>query len=143
MPQTFFSKKSFLATQKNKKSEGEALFEQGLELKYVLRLQRGLKFQNIGFLFYVWMSLELIKLQGDLHQKWMIGNRPKSSSYPVCFRRRQKRRSPNPYNYKLKWTETVFVPEVGSKCNKFRKSNLMVSSKCYSSEYAIFPQRQP
>ena len=54
-----------------------------------------------------------------------------------------KRRSPNPYNYKLKWTETVIVPEIRSKCNKFRKSNLTVSSKCYSSEYAIFPQRQP
>ena len=51
---------------------GEALFEQGLELKYVLRLQRGLKFKNIAFLFYVWTSLELIKLQGDLHQKWMV-----------------------------------------------------------------------
>ena len=84
-----FFKKGFLATQKNQKSEGEAKFEQGLELKYVLRLQPGLKFNNIASLFYVWISLELIKLQGDLLQKWMTGNRPKSSSYPVCFRRRQ------------------------------------------------------
>ena len=68
---------------------GEALFEQSLALKYVLWLQRGLKFQNIAFLFYVWISLELIKLQGDLPQKWMTGKLPKSSSYPVCFRRRQ------------------------------------------------------
>ena len=37
-----------------------------------------------------------------------------------------KRRSPNPYNYKLKWTETVIVPEVrlsfGSQIERFPQS---------------------
>ena len=71
----------------------------------------------------------------------------RKSSKSVAIRRlpqrTPKRRSPNPYNYKLKWTVTVIMPQIRSKCNKFRKSNLTASPKRCSSEYAIFPERQP
>ena len=38
---------------------------------------------------YMWFSMELIKSQGVLPSKWIIGNRPKSCSSWVCFRRHQ------------------------------------------------------
>ena len=70
-------------------SGGEAKFEQSLELKYVFWLQRGFKFNNIALLFYVWISMEFIKSQGDLPKTWMVGNRQKPNWSRVCFRRRQ------------------------------------------------------
>ena len=54
-----------------------------------------------------------------------------------------KRRSPNHCKYKLKWTITVMRLQTWSKCSKIRKSKLTVFPKSCSSEYAIFPQRQP
>ena len=50
-----------------------------------------------------------------------------------------KLRSRNPYNYKLKWTETDIWPEVRSDCHIFRHWKVTASWKWHCSKYAIFP----
>ena len=54
-----------------------------------------------------------------------------------------KRRSPNPFNYKLKWAETANVASTLTKCGLMRPSKLTVPSKRRSSKYVVFPERQP
>ena len=52
------------------------------------------------------------------------------------------RRSPNPYNYKLKWPVSLRRLKSWSKCSDVWKWKFTVSWKGWSSEYALFPQRQ-
>ena len=52
------------------------------------------------------------------------------------------RRSPNPYNYKLKWQVSLRRVKSRSKSSGVWKRKFTVSWKGWSSEYALFPQRQ-
>ena len=99
-------------------------------------------FVKIASLFFGLRFNGIDKIAGRFTSKVDDRKSSKIQFISSMLQKAPKRRSPNPYNYKLKWTETVIVPEIQSKCNKFRKSNLTVSSKCYSAEYAMFPQRQ-
>ena len=54
-----------------------------------------------------------------------------------------KRRSPNIFNYKLKWTKTANAVSTLSKCVLMRPTKIMVPSKRRTSKYVVFPQRQP
>ena len=115
----------------------------GLGAKICAQAAARVKIQQYCFLILCLHFIGIDKIAGRFTSKVDDRKSSKIQFISSMLQKAPKRRSPNPYNYKLKWTETVIVPEIRSKCNKFRKSNLTVSSKCYSSEYAIFPQRQP
>ena len=86
-----------------------------MELKYVLRLQWEAKFQNILCLDFIGID----QIGGRFPSKVDHRKSPKIQFVSSMLQKAPNRCSANPYNYKPKWTEAVFLVEVGSKCNKF------------------------